>query len=81
MESRLAALGVGGGEQVEGSSIKEKELMDMDNSVVIAGVWGVERGIYGDGKNIIKIFKKRIIFSTSCGTSDPYELCVIEKYF
>ena len=41
MESRLAALGVGGGEQVEGSSIKEKELMDMDNSVVIAGVWGV----------------------------------------
>ena len=35
MESRMTASG--GGEGVEGLSKKEKGLMDMDNSVVIAG--------------------------------------------
>ena len=29
---------------VEGLNKKEKELMDMDNSVVITGVSGVQRG-------------------------------------
>ena len=32
----------GGGQMVEGVSEKEKGLMDMDNSVVIAGGWGVQ---------------------------------------
>ena len=36
-----AKAGVGGGEGVEGLSKKEKGLMDMDNSVVIAGGEGV----------------------------------------
>ena len=41
VESRLTA--AGGGEQVEGLSKKEKGLMDMDNSVVIAE-GGVHKG-------------------------------------
>ena len=45
---------------MEGLSKKEKELQDMDNSVVISGWWGwveVEEGIgriNGNGKNTIK---------------------------
>ena len=45
--SRLTALGEGG-KGVEGLSKKEKRLMDMDNSVVIAG--GGHRAISGNGK-------------------------------
>ena len=41
---------------VEGSSKKEKGLMDMDNSVEIAGGGG-ERWINGNGKNTIFFFK------------------------
>ena len=39
-----------------GGGIKQKEkgLMDMDNSVVIAGGEGI-RGLNGNGKNTIKI--------------------------
>ena len=40
---------------MEGLGKKEKELMDMVNSVVITGgVWGI-RGLNGNGKNTIKI--------------------------
>ena len=39
---------------MEGSSKKEKGLMGMDHSVVIAGV-GVMSGLNGNGKNTIKI--------------------------
>ena len=43
---------------MEGLSKKEKGLMGMGNSVVIAGGGGI-RGINGNGKNTIKItFKK-----------------------
>ena len=42
---------------MEGLSTKEKGLMDMDNSVVIAGVEGALRGQNGNGKNTIKIKK------------------------
>ena len=38
-----------GGEEGEGLSKKEKGLMDVDNSVVIAGVRGI-RVINGNGK-------------------------------
>ena len=38
---------------MEGWSKKEKELMDMDNSVVIVGEGGT-RGLHGNGKNTIK---------------------------
>ena len=38
---------------MEGLSKNEKGLMDMDNSVVIAG--GGIRGLNGNGKNTIKI--------------------------
>ena len=41
IESRMTDTGVGGGEGVEGWSRKEKGLMDMDNSAVIAGGRGV----------------------------------------
>ena len=52
-----------------GGGIKQKGLMDTDNSVVIAG-WGVNRikwgevekgirGISGNGKNTIKTIKKK----------------------
>ena len=40
IDSRMTAIG-GRGYGVEGLSQKEKGLMDMDNSVVIAGVPGV----------------------------------------
>ena len=43
-----------GGERVEGSSKKEKGLLDMDNSVVIA-VGRSVRGLNGNGKSSIKI--------------------------
>ena len=43
-----------GDEGVEGLSKKEKGLMDMDNSVVIAG-GGDRRGLNSNGKNTIKI--------------------------
>ena len=43
-----------GGLGMEGSSKKEKGLMDMDKSVVISGGRGL-RGLNGNGKNIIKI--------------------------
>ena len=45
---------MGGGEGVEGLSKKQKGLMDMDNSVVIAGGGGI-RGLKGNRKNTIKI--------------------------
>ena len=35
---------------------KDKGLMDMDNSVVMAGGMGHIRGLNGNGKNIINIF-------------------------
>ena len=38
---------------MEGLNTKEKELMDMDNSVVIGG-WGGIRGLNGSGKNTTK---------------------------
>ena len=41
MERRLTAGGDGGGEEVEGSSKKEKGLMDMDNRVLTMVVGGV----------------------------------------
>ena len=41
---------------MEGSSKKEKRLMDMDNSVVIAVSGGDVRGLNGNGKNTIKFF-------------------------
>ena len=40
---------------VEGLSEKEKGLMDMDNTVVIARVRRVIRGLKGNEKNTIKI--------------------------
>ena len=40
---------------MEGLSKKEKGLMDMDNSVVIAGREVGIRGLNGNGKNTIKI--------------------------
>ena len=45
---------------MEGLSEKEKGLMDVDNSVVIAGAGGGFKVLNGNGKNIIKIlcFKK-----------------------
>ena len=39
---------------MEGLSKKEKGLMDVDNSVVIAGGEGGIRGLNGNGKNTIK---------------------------
>ena len=48
---------VGGGDRIEGSNKKEKGLMDMDNSVVIAGARDV-RGINGNEKKYNKIFKR-----------------------
>ena len=47
-----------GDEGVEGLSKKEKGLMDMDNSVVIAG-GGDRRGLNSNGKNTIKILKRK----------------------
>ena len=44
---------------VEGSSEREKGLMDMDNQVVIAGGEGCLRGLNGNGKNMIKKFKSK----------------------
>ena len=46
--------GARGGEGVGRLSKKEEGLIDMNNSVVIAGVGGI-RGQNGNGKNIIKI--------------------------
>ena len=46
---------------MEGLSKKEKALMDMDNSVVIAGGRGI-RGLNGNGKNTIKIKLKKLPF-------------------
>ena len=43
-----------GDEGVEGSSKKEKGLIDTDNGAVIAGV-GDTRGLNGNGENTIKI--------------------------
>ena len=40
---------------MEGLSEKEKGLMDMDNSVVIAGGGGDLQGLKGNVKNAIKI--------------------------
>ena len=37
----------------------EKGHMDMDNSVVIVGREGDRRGLNANGKNTIKIFKKK----------------------
>ena len=48
---------VGSGWGVEGSSEKEKGLVDMDNSVAIAGWGGGIRGINGNRKNTIKILQ------------------------
>ena len=42
-----------GGKRVEGLSKKEKGLMDMDNSVVVAGGGGI-RELNGDGKKYYK---------------------------
>ena len=42
-----------GGEEVEGLSKQEKGLMDMDNSVVIAGEGSI-RGLNGNRKTTIK---------------------------
>ena len=39
---------------MEGFCKKDKELMDMDNNVVIAGGGGT-RGLKGNGKNTIKV--------------------------
>ena len=47
---------------MEGLSKKEKRLMDMDNSVMIAGAWGGIRGLNGSGTNIIKIMYFLIIY-------------------
>ena len=46
-------------------SKKEKGLMDMDSSVVIAGKRGV-RGLNGNGKNRIKIKCKKMGFFVLC---------------
>ena len=50
----MTASGVGGGQEMEGWSKKEKGLMDTDNSVVIARWRGIKR-LNGNGKNMIKI--------------------------
>ena len=44
---------------MEELSKKNKELMDMDNSVVIAGGEGDIRGLNGNEKNTIKIKLKK----------------------
>ena len=49
IESRLTPMGARLG--VEGLSKQEKELMDMDNSVVIVGRRGGIRGLNGNRKN------------------------------
>ena len=43
---------------MEGLSKKEKGLMEMNNSVVIAGVGDVIRGLNENGKNTINIKSK-----------------------
>ena len=45
---------------VEGLSKKEKGLMDMDNSVLVAGGKRGIRRLNGNGKKIIKIKLKKI---------------------
>ena len=47
-----------GGKGLEGLSKKEKGLMEMNNSVVIAGVGDVIRGLNENGKNTINIKSK-----------------------
>ena len=47
------------GWEVEGLSKKEKGLMDMDHSVVIARERGSLRGLNGNGKDTIKIQLKK----------------------
>ena len=45
---------------MEGSSKKEKGLMDMDNSVVtVRREWGI-KGLNGNGKKTRKILKRNI---------------------
>ena len=45
----MTAIVVGGGKGVQGSSKKEKRLMDMKNIVVIGGLEAI-RGLNGNGK-------------------------------
>ena len=56
-ESRLTAMGMRGGLEVEGQRKKGKGLMDTDNSTEIAGEQG-KRGLNSNGKNTIKNFLK-----------------------
>ena len=53
----------GRGVGMEGLSKKEKGLMDMDNSVVIAG--GDIRGLNSNGKIQYKLFKKKYVYINS----------------
>ena len=48
---------------MEGLNKKEKGLMDMDNSVGIAGRRGVIRGQNGNGKNTVNIILKILTMS------------------
>lgn len=58
MESRLTAIGMRRGLEVEGQRKKGKVLMDMDNSTDIAG-GGYKMGLNSKRKNTIKkCFKK-----------------------
>ena len=51
---------IGGGDSgVEGLNKKGDGLMDTDNSVVITVERGLQ-GVYGNGKNTINFFKKRV---------------------